>query len=73
MPVAQVAIIVMASIVCPIARTPNPFIPNLAVAVRVDGTVMGIGVWLIIKTPSRLWRKKETVAPAVGIRMLSIV
>ena len=73
MPVAQVAITMMESIVCPIARTPNPFIPNLAVAVLVDGTVMGIGVWPIIKTPSRLWRKKETVALAVGIRMLNTV
>ena len=73
MPVAQVAITTMESIVCPIVRTPNPFILNLAVAVLVDGTVMGIGVWLIIKTPSRLWKKKETVAPAVGIRMLNTV
>ena len=73
MPVAQAAITTMESIVCPIARTPNPFIPNLAVAVLVDGTVMGIGVWPIIKTPSRLWKKKEAVVPAVGIRMPSIV
>ena len=73
MPVAQVAITTMESIVCPIARTPNPFIQNLAVVVLVDGTVMGIGVWPIIKTPSRLWRKKEAVVPAVGIRMLNTV
>ena len=73
MPVAQAAITMMESIVCPIAKTPNPFIQNLAVAVLVDGTVMGIGVWPIIKTPSTLWKKKETVAPAVGIRMLNTV
>ncbi len=73
MRVAQAGITMMESIVCPIARTPNPFILNLVVVVRVDGTVMGIGVWLIIKNPSRLWKKKATVVPAVGIRMLSIV
>ena len=73
MPVAPVAITMMESIVCLIAKTPNPFIPNLAVAVLVDGTVMVIGVWPIIKTPSTLWKKKETVAPAVGIRMLNTV
>ena len=73
MPVAQVAITTMESIVCPIARTPNPFIQNLVVVVLVDGTVMEIGVWPIIKTPSRLWRKKVAVAPAVGIRMLNTV
>jgi hypothetical protein len=72
MPVAQAAITTMESIVCLIARTPNPFIPNLVVVVQVNGTVMGIGVWLIIKTLSRLWRKKEAVAQAVGIQMLSI-
>jgi len=73
MPVAPVAITMMESIVCLIAKTPNPFIPNLAVAVLVDGTVMVIGVWPIIKTPNRLWRKKVAVAPAVGIRMLNTV
>ena len=71
--IALVDIIVMDNIVCPITKTQNPFIPNLEVAVQVDGTVMGIGVWPIIKTPSRLWRKKEAVVPAVGIRMLNTV
>jgi len=73
MRVAQAGITTMESIVCLIARTPNRFIPNLAVVVQVDGTVMGIGVWQIIKIPSRLWKKKATVVPAVGIRMLNTV
>ena len=71
--IALVDIIVMDNIVCPITKTQNPFIPNLEVAVQVDGTVMGIGVLLITKTPSRLWEKKGVVVLVGGILIVSIV
>ena len=71
--IALVDIIVMDNIVCPITKTQNPFIPNLEVAVQVDGTVMGVGVLLITKTPSRLWEKKGVVVLVDGIRIVSIV
>ena len=71
--IALVDIIVMDNTVCPITKTQNPFIPNLEVAVQVDGTVMGSGVLLITKTPSRLWEKKGVVVLVDGIRIVSIV
>jgi hypothetical protein len=71
--IALVDIIVMDNIVCPITKTQNPFIPNLEVAVQVDGTVMGVGVLLITKTPSRLWEKKGVVVLVGGILIVSIV
>lgn len=71
--IALVDIIVMDNIVCPITKTQNPFIPNLEVAVQVDGTVMGVGVLLITKTPSRLWEKKGVVVLVDGILIVSIV
>ena len=54
----------MDNTVCPITKTQNPFIPNLEVAVQVDGTVMGVGVLLITKTPSLLWGKKGSSCPS---------
>ena len=68
-----VGIIKMDSIVCQTVKTLNPFIQKWAVAVQADGTVIAIGVWLILQAPSRLWLRKETVAPADGIRIASTV
>lgn len=73
MRVAPVGITAMGNIVCLIVVMLNLFIQRLEVAVQVDGTVIAIGVWRIVKTLNKLWLKKEAVAQVVGIRIVVIV